>query len=65
MRAYSGRATIKQLPYLKPGYKGKNMSDGRQTYFRQSTEYKRHCKRLEHKTVADVLLALWQTWEAQ
>ena len=47
MKAYSGRATLKQLPYLKPNYKGKNMSGGRQTYFKQSREYKRGEKRYD------------------
>lgn len=40
MKAYSGRAEIKQLPYLKPEYKGKNSNGGRKCMFKTSREYK-------------------------
>ena len=62
MKAYSGRATLKQLPYLKPGYKGKNMSDGRQTHFKQSGEYKSYCKHLE--SIGPLaMLENWEKWQ--
>ena len=40
MAAYNGRTELKQLPYLKAGYKGKNANGGRKTELKQSREYK-------------------------
>lgn len=40
MKEYKGPGTIKQLAYLRENYKGKNMSGGRKTYFRQSKDYR-------------------------
>ncbi len=40
MKAYKGVSDLKQLPYLKKSYKGKNAAGGRKAVFSQSRGYR-------------------------
>jgi len=62
-RAYAGVPKLKQLPHVKPGYKGKNDAGGRRCVFAQSQAYKQSNRHNQWPSGVTKIASPWYGWK--